>query len=174
MSKKIKKKRNISLVRSSPAINQHLRRIYEDNELTREATLKQYLIVQTKGNREVRREVEHYSLQAIIAVGFKIENERAVQFRKWANQIVKDYTIQGWTMDVYRLKQGGTFVYQAEDGKLRIDERFEKKLHRTATHKESLTVRHESPRSLGPKLFALNNLVDQMPVSELKFLRKQP
>ncbi len=85
---------------SVPAINQHLERIFADNELTREATVKQCLIVQTEGSREVRREVEHYNLQAIIAVGFKIENERAVQFRKWANQIVKDYTIQGWTMDV--------------------------------------------------------------------------
>ena len=75
---------------SVPAINQHLKRVFTDNELTREATVKQYLIVQTEGSREVRREVEHYSLQAIIAVGFKIENERAVQFRKWANQIVKD------------------------------------------------------------------------------------
>ena len=73
---------------SVPAINQHLKRIFADAELTREVTVKQYLIVQTEGSREVRREVEHYSLQAIIAVGFKIENELAVQFRKWANQIV--------------------------------------------------------------------------------------
>jgi hypothetical protein len=162
MNKEFKKKRNISLVSSSPANNQHLRRIYADNELTREATVKQYLIVQTEGNREVRREVEHYSLQAIIAVGFKIENERAVQFRKWANQIVKDYTIQGWTMDVDRLKHGDTFVYQAEDGKLRIDERFEKKMYRTATHKESLSVRCESPRSTGLKLAASNTLVKKL------------
>jgi len=95
---------------SVPAINQHLKRIFADNELTREATVKQYLIVQTEGSREVRREVEHYNLQAIIAVGFKIENERAVQFRKWANQIVKDYTIQGWAMDVDRLKHGGSVL----------------------------------------------------------------
>ncbi|MCG8632868.1 MAG: virulence RhuM family protein [Desulfobacterales bacterium] len=93
-----------------PAINQHLKRIYYDNELTREATIKKYLIVQTEGNRQVKRKVDHYSLQAIIAVGFKIENERAVQFRKWANQIVKDYTIQGWTMDVERLKHGGSVL----------------------------------------------------------------
>ncbi|MBB5348565.1 virulence RhuM family protein [Desulfoprunum benzoelyticum] len=96
---------------SVPAINQHLKRIFADNELTREATVKQYLIVQTEGNREVRCEVEHYNLQATIAVGFKIENERAVQFRKWANQIVKDYTIQGWTMDVERLKRGGNLTH---------------------------------------------------------------
>ncbi len=76
---------------SVPAINQHLKRIYDDSELQREATIKKYLIVQTEGSRQVKREVDHYNLQAIIAVGFKIENERAVQFRKWANQIVKDY-----------------------------------------------------------------------------------
>ena len=92
---------------SVPAISQHLKRIYADNELEREATVKQYLTVQNEGDREVQRKVDHYSLQAIIAVGFKIENERAVQFRKWANQIVKDYTIQGWVMDVDRLKSGG-------------------------------------------------------------------
>ena len=78
---------------SVPAINQHLKRIFADNELQKEATIKKYLIVQSEGKRQVQREVDHYSLQAIIAVGFKIENERAVQFRKWANQIVKDYTV---------------------------------------------------------------------------------
>lgn len=106
---------------SVPAINQHLKRIFDDNELDRETTVKKYLIVQNEGNREVRREVEHYSLQAIIAVGFKIENEHAVQFRKWANQIVKDYTIQGWTMDVERLKSGGSIL---------TDEYFERQLEK--------------------------------------------
>jgi hypothetical protein len=105
---------------SVPAINQHLKRLFSDNELEPEATIKQYLIVQTEGNRQVQRSVEHYSLQAIIAVGFKIENERAVQFRKWANQIVKDYTIQGWTMDSERLKQGGILT----------DEFFERQLEK--------------------------------------------
>jgi len=95
---------------SVSAINQHLKRIFSDNELEREATIKQYLIVQSEGARAVQRAVDHYNLQAIIAVGFKIENERAVQFRKWANQIVRDYTIQGWTMDVERLKHGGSIL----------------------------------------------------------------
>lgn len=95
---------------SVPAISQHLKRIYADNELERDATVKPYLTVQTEGQREVQRTVEHYSLQAIIAVGFKIENERAVQFRKWANRIVKDYTIQGWVMDSERLKSGGSVL----------------------------------------------------------------
>lgn len=87
-------------------INYHLKKIYDDGELTKEATIKNFLIVQNEGNRTVSREVVHYNLQMIIAVGFKVNNERAVRFRKWAGQIVKDYTIQGWTMDKERLKKG--------------------------------------------------------------------
>jgi len=92
------------------AINQHIKKIYEDGELMPDSTIKKYLIVQTEGNRQVSREIDHYNLQIIIAVGFKVNNERAVQFRKWAGQIVKDYTIQGWTMDVERLKKGHMFT----------------------------------------------------------------
>lgn len=106
---------------SVPAVSQHLKGIYADNELERKATVKQHLMVQTEGEREVQRKVDHYSLQAIIAVGFKIENERAVQFRKWANQIVKDYTIQGWVMDAERLKGGGSIL---------TDEFFERQLEK--------------------------------------------
>lgn len=95
---------------SVAAINQHIKKIYEDNELEESSTIKKYLIVQKEGNREVSRNVDHYNLQMIIAVGFKINNENAVQFRKWANRIVKDYTIQGWAMDVERLKNGGTVL----------------------------------------------------------------
>jgi hypothetical protein len=93
-------------------INYHLKKIYGDAELSEEATIRKFRIVQVEGGRSVNREIEHYSLQAIIAVGFKVENERAVQFRKWANQIVKDYTIQGWVMDEERLKNGGTILTQ--------------------------------------------------------------
>ena len=93
---------------SVSAINQHLKNIYDDAELQEESTIKNYLIVQKEGNRNVSRESKHYNLQAIIAVGFKVNNERAVQFRKWANQIVKDYTIKGWAMDDERLKNSGT------------------------------------------------------------------
>lgn len=87
---------------SVAAINQHIKRIYTDNELLPEATIKKYLIVQQEGDRQVSRNVDHYNLQMIIAVGFKVNNDRAVQFRKWANSIVKDYTIQGWVLDKER------------------------------------------------------------------------
>ena len=88
-------------------INQHLKTIYDDRELIREATVKKFLIVQQEGGRMVNRQIDHYNLQTIIAVGFKVNNERAVQFRKWANGIVKEYTIKGWVMDDVRLKEGG-------------------------------------------------------------------
>lgn len=91
-------------------INEHIQKIYGDNELTESATIRNFRIVQIEGSREVSREVKHYSLQMIISVGFKVNNERAVQFRKWANAVVKDYTIQGWVMDDERLKRGGTIL----------------------------------------------------------------
>ena len=95
---------------SIPAINQHLKKIYADCELEPSATIKKYLIVQTEGNRTVSREVDHYNLNAIIAVGFKVNNQRAVRFRVWANQIVEQYTVKGWAMDVERLKNGGSIL----------------------------------------------------------------
>jgi hypothetical protein len=95
---------------SVAAINQHIKNIFDDHELEPEATIKKYLIVQNEGNRQVSRQTDHYNLQMIIAVGFKVNNERAVQFRKWANRIVKDYTIQGWVMVEERIKHGGTIL----------------------------------------------------------------
>ena len=95
---------------SVAAINQHIKKVYDDSELEPDSTIKKYLIVQTEGSRQVGREVAHYNLQMVIAVGFKVNNERAVQFRKWANGIVKDYTIKGWVMDDERLKNGGSVL----------------------------------------------------------------
>ena len=92
---------------SVAAINQHLKKIFEDGELQEEAVIKKYLITATDGKRY---NTNHYNLQAIIAVGFKVNNQRAVRFRVWANQIVEQYTIKGWAMDEERLKNGGTVL----------------------------------------------------------------
>lgn len=80
-------------------INYHIKKILEDNELNENSTIRKFRIVQNEGERQITRNTNHYNLQMIIAVGFKINNERAIQFRKWANTIVKDYTIKGWVMD---------------------------------------------------------------------------
>lgn len=93
-------------------VNEHIKKIYTDSELTEDSTIRKFRIVQQEGSRQVNRDVIHYNLQMIIAVGFKVNNERAVQFRKWANAVVKDYTIQGWVMDDERLKNGGTLLTQ--------------------------------------------------------------
>ena len=97
------------------AINQHIKRIFDDGELAPDSVIKEYLITAADGKNY---HTKHYNLQMIVAVGFKINNDRAVQFRKWAGQIVKDYTIQGWVMDVDRLKKGHMFT----------DEYFERQL----------------------------------------------
>lgn len=89
-------------------VNVHIKKVYGDSELSQEVTIRKFQIVQTEGNRQVSRDVIHYNLQVIIAVGFKVNNERAVQFRKWANTSVKDFTIKGWMMDDERLKNGGS------------------------------------------------------------------
>lgn len=103
---------------SLPTVNEHIKKIYDDGELAEKATIRKFRIVQTEGSRQVNRKVIHYSLQMIIAVGFKVNNDRAVRFRKWSGQIIKDYTIQGWTMDKERLKKGHMFT----------DEYFERQL----------------------------------------------
>ena len=87
-------------------INEHIKKIYSDSELEEDSTIRNFRIVQIEGSRQVTRDTKHYNLQMIIAVGFKVNNERAVQFRKWANSIVKEYTIKGWVMDDERLKRG--------------------------------------------------------------------
>ena len=111
-------------------INEHLKKVFDDGELVEsEPTIRKFRIVQDEGGRQVSRDTWHYNLQAIIAVGFKVNNPRAVQFRKWAGQIVKDYTIQGWTMDVERLKKGHLFTdeyferQQAVIREIRLSER---------------------------------------------------
>jgi hypothetical protein len=98
-------------------IGQHIRKILDDGELSPDSVIKKYFITAADGKDY---ETNHYNLQMIIAVGFKVNNDRAVRFRKWAGQIVKDYTIQGWTMDVERLKKGHIFT----------DEYFERQLQR--------------------------------------------
>jgi hypothetical protein len=87
-------------------VNEHIKKIYLDSELEEDSTIRNFRIVQTEGSRQVTRDTKHYNLQMIIAVGFKVNSERAVQFRKWVNKIAKDYTIKGWVMDDERLKRG--------------------------------------------------------------------
>jgi hypothetical protein len=86
-------------------VNEHIQNIFRDGELSEDSVIRNFRITAADGKSY---DTKHYSLQMTIAVGFKVNNQRGVQFRKWVNQIAKDYTIQGWVMDVPRLKSDGS------------------------------------------------------------------
>ena len=151
---------------SVPTISQQLKRIFADNELEEAAVIKQYLTTAADGKNY---QVKHYSLQAIIAVGFKIENERAVQFRKWANQIVKDYTIQGWVMDAERLKSGGSVLtdefFERQLEKVREIRLSERKFYQKITDIYATSLDYDPSATATKRFFAAvqNKLHDLVP-----------
>ncbi len=78
-------------------VNHHLKEIYDDAELSSEATIRSYRIVQTEGNRQVTRQVEHYSLPVILAVGYRVRSQRGIQFRQWATARLSEFLVKGFT-----------------------------------------------------------------------------
>lgn len=93
-------------------VNYHLKKAYSDQELDEQSTIRNFRIVRREGTRNVERDVLHYNLKAIIAVGYKVDSEKAVQFRKWATDIIEEYTVKGFAMDDERLKRDGTVLTQ--------------------------------------------------------------
>lgn len=89
---------------SVPSISMHLRDIYDEGELTRDRTIQQYLTVRSEGDRTVRRTVDHYNLDAVLAVGYRVRGRRGVQFRTWASGVLSEYLVKGFAMDDERLK----------------------------------------------------------------------
>jgi hypothetical protein len=161
-------------------INEHILKIYSDKELEEEATIRNFRIVQTEGSRQVSREVKHYSLQMIIAVGFKVNNERAVQFRKWANAIVKDYTIQGWVMDSERLKKGGSILtkdyFEKQLEKVREIRLSERRFYQKVTDIYATSIDYDPTAAATQRFFAavqnkLHYAVHQHTAAELIYER---
>ncbi len=93
-----------------PTINEHITNIYDDEEVEPEATIRKFRIVQTEGNRQVKRLIDHYNLEVILAVGFRVRSRQGSQFRRWANDRISEYLIKGYTMDDERLKGGAGVV----------------------------------------------------------------
>lgn len=163
-----------------PTINEHIQKIYADHELEEEATIRNFRIVQTEGTRQVSREVKHYSLQMIIAVGFKVNNERAVQFRKWANAVVKDYTIQGWVMDSERLKKGGSILtkdyFEKQLEKVREIRLSERRFYQKVTDIYATSIDYDPTAAATQRFFAavqnkLHYAVHQHTAAELIYER---
>jgi hypothetical protein len=92
-----------------PTINEHLANLYAQGEISQAATIRDFRTVQKEGRREVARNVEFYNLDAIIAVGFRVNSARAIQFRQWATGVLRDFAIRGYVLDKERLKNGAFF-----------------------------------------------------------------
>ena len=92
-----------------PAINKHLNNIYDEEELNKISTISKMEIVRKEGNRNVKRELEFYNLDAIIAVGYRVNSKKATKFRIWATKILKDYMIKGFVINVEKMKNGPKF-----------------------------------------------------------------
>lgn len=90
----------------------HLKRIFEEEELQEEATTKEFLVVRQEGSRTVNRKVKHYNLDAIIAVGYRVNSKRATAFRQWATKVLRDFVVKGYVLDSDRLKNGKLFDKQ--------------------------------------------------------------
>jgi hypothetical protein len=90
-------------------ITLHLKNMYDDGELIESATCKVFLQVQNEGGRSVQRQQKHYNLDAVIAVGYRVNSQRATQFRIWATATLKEFIIKGFVLDNERLKQGKDF-----------------------------------------------------------------
>lgn len=113
---------------SVPNINMHLKSIYEEGELDEAATIKDFLIVQKEGSRDITRTHKFYNLDAIISVGYRIKSQVATQFRIWATQRLKEYIIKGFALNTERFKTGNSMNYfnelQEKIREIRLSERF--------------------------------------------------
>lgn len=92
---------------SKQNISHHIRSVLEEGELTPEATVKNILTVRQEGKRQVQRELEYYSLDMIISVGYRVNSVRATQFRQWATQVLREFAIKGYVLDQKRMENGG-------------------------------------------------------------------
>ena len=158
-------------------INYHVKKIFSDSELEEDSVIRKFRITAADGKQY---NTIHYNLQMIIAVGFKVNNERAVQFRKWANQIGKDYTIKGFAMDDERLKSGGTILteqyFEEQLQRVREIRLSERKFYQKITDIYATAIDYDVNASATKRFFAtvqnkLHWAIHGQTASELIFTR---
>lgn len=141
-----------------PAINKHLKNIFDSDELSRDATVSKMEIVRSEGSRDVIREIEFYNLDAIIAVGYRVNSYQATHFRIWATKTLREFIIKGFVMDDERMEQGGqTFGNDYFDELLeRIREirASERRFYQKVTDIYALSVDYNSDAPLTKEFFA--------------------
>ena len=133
-------------------ISLHQKGIYADGELEEEATHKKYLLVRQEGNRQVKREIDHYNLDMIIALGYRVQSPIAVRFRRWATQRLHEYIQKGFTMDDERLKQGGNRYFKELLQRIRDIRSSERNFYQQVTDIYATSTDYD-PRSKTTKLF---------------------
>lgn len=141
-----------------PNINQHLKAIYAEGELVEEATIKSYLIVRSEGGREVSREMLHYSLPVILAVGYRVRSHRGTQFRQWATARLTEYLVKGFTMDDERLKnppgKGQTDYFDELLERIRDIRSSERRFYQKALDIYATSVDYAPNTEMSQKFFA--------------------
>lgn len=136
-------------------VNYHLKKIFADNELSEDAVIRKFRITAADGKSY---ETGHYNLSAIIAVGYKVNSERAVQFRKWATGVVKEYTVKGFAMDDERLKEGGTVLtkkyFEEQLQRIREIRLSERKFYQKITDIYSTAIEYDLSATATKRFFA--------------------
>lgn len=138
-------KQNISL---------HINNIYEDKELDKNSTVKKYLTVQNEGNRQVKREIDYYNLDMIIALGYRVQSQVATRFRVWATQRLHEYIQKGFTMDDERLKQGGSRYFRELLQRIRDIRSSERNFYQQVTDIYATSIDYDPRSDLTKKFFA--------------------
>ena len=133
-------------------ISLHQKGIYADGELDEEATHKKYLLVRQEGKRQVQREIDHYNLDMIIALGYRVQSPIAVRFRRWATQRLHEYIQKGFTMDDERLKQGGNRYFKELLQRIRDIRSSERNFYQQVTDIYATSTDYD-PRAKMTKLF---------------------
>ena len=100
--------------RDKSVISRHISNIYKEKELSRGSTVAKFATVQKEGGRDIKRDIEHYNLDVIISVGYRVKSKRGTQFRIWANKVLKEYLVKGYTLNENRLKEQNEKVKELE------------------------------------------------------------
>jgi len=133
-------------------INQHIKSIYADGELPTDSTYKKFLLVQTEGKRQVKREIGHYNLDMIIAIGYRVQSQIATRFRRWATQRLHEYIQKGFALDDERLKQGGNRYFRELLQRIRDIRSSERNFYQKVTDIYATAIDYD-PRSDMTKMF---------------------
>ena len=133
-------------------ISQHIDGIYQDDELDQNSTNKKFLLVRTEGTRQVKRNIDHYNLDVVIAVGYRVQSQVAVRFRKWATARLHEYIQKGFAMDDERLKQGGSRYFRELLQRIRDIRSSERNFYQQVTDIYATSIDYD-PRSDMTKRF---------------------